>query len=95
MPERWRYKTVTILPDQSGQLDEIVTSEERLQAVRIPGHYWHGTKTLGDKSSLTMYYVNRLYDSRNPDEERRPWNDPGIVDPKTSKPFDWNRPPHK
>jgi len=79
----------------SGQLDEIVTSEERLQAVRIPGHYWHGTKTLGDKSSLTMYYVNRLYDSRNPDEERRPWNDPGIVDPKTSKPFDWNRPPHK
>ena len=78
-----------------GQLDEIVASGERLQVVRIPGHYWHGTKTLGDKPSLTVYCVNRLYDVKNPDEERRPWNDPSIVDPKTSKPFDWNRPPHK
>ncbi len=78
-----------------GQIDEIVASGERLQVVRIPGHYWHGTKTLGDRPSLTVYCVNRLYDVKNPDEERRPWNDPSIVDPKTSKPFDWNRPPHK
>ncbi len=78
-----------------GQLDEIVASGEKLQVVRIPGHYWHGTKTLGDKPSLTVYCVNRLYDMKNPDEERRPWNDSGIVDPKTSKPFDWNKPPHK
>ncbi len=78
-----------------GQIDEIVASGERLQVVRIPGHYWHGTKTLGDRPSLTAYWVNRLYDVKNPDEERRPWNDPSIVDPKTSKPFDWNRPPHK
>jgi len=78
-----------------GQIDEIVASGERLQVVRIPGHYWHGTKTLGDRPSLTVYCVNRLYDVKNPDEERRPWNDPSIVDLKTSKPFDWNRPPHK
>lgn len=78
-----------------GQLDELVASSERLHVVRIPGHYWHGTKTLGDKPSLTVYCVNRLYDMKNPDEERRPWNDSGIIDPKTSKPFDWNRPPHK
>ena len=78
-----------------GELDEIVTSGRKLQVVRIPGHYWHGTKTLGDKPSLTIYCVNRLYDVKNPDEERRPWNDPGVIDPKTSKPFDWNRPPHK
>jgi len=79
----------------SGQLDEIVTSEEKLQVVRIPGHYWHGTKALGDKPSLTVYCVNRLYDVKNPDEDRRAWNDPKIVDPKTSKQFDWNKPPHK
>lgn len=79
----------------SGQLDEIVTSEEKLQVVRIPGHYWHGTKTLGDKPSLTVYCVNRLYDPKSPDEERRPWNDPMIVDTKTRERFDWNRPPHK
>ena len=78
-----------------GQLDEIVASGEKLQVVRIPGHYWHGTKTLGHKPSLTVYYVNRLYDMKNPDEDRRPWNDQTIVDPRTTKPFDWNKPPHK
>ena|SRR3989441_8824627 len=78
-----------------GQIDEIVAGGEQLKVVRIPGHYWHGTKTLGDKPSLTVYCVNQLYDVKNPDEARRPWNDQEILDPKTSKPFDWNRPPHK
>ncbi len=78
-----------------GQLDEVIASEQKPQLVRIPGHYWHGTKTLGNKPSLTVYCVNRLYDANNPDEDRRIWNDPTIVDPRTSKPFDWNKPPHK
>ncbi len=78
-----------------GQLDEIVSGEERLQVVRIPGHYWHGTKTLGDKPSLTVYGVNRLYDVKNPDEERRPWNDSSVIDAKSGKSYDWNKPPHK
>ena len=79
----------------NGQLDEMVASEEKLQVVRIPGLYWHGTKTLGDSPSLTVYCVNRLYDAKNPDEERRPWNDMTIAESKTGKPYDWNRPPHK
>lgn len=78
-----------------GHLDEIISSEERLQLVRVPGHYWHGTMTLGVQPSLTLYFVSRSYDSKDPDEDRRAWNDPGILDPKTSKPYDWNRPPHK
>jgi len=77
------------------QLDEVVASGEKLQVVRIPGHYWHGTKTIGDQPSLTVYCVNRLYDLKNPDEERRAWNDPTIIEHKTGKPFDWNKPPHK
>ncbi len=81
--------------DQTKQLDEIVSTEHKLQIVRIPGHYWHGTKTIGYKPSLTLYFVTRLYDYANPDEERRPWNDPSIIDPKTGKPYDWNKPPHK
>lgn len=78
-----------------GQLQEIVASAEKLQVVRIPGHYWHGTKTIGNEPSLTVYLVNRLYDYENPDEERRPWNDPAIIDPKTKRPYDWNKPPHR
>jgi len=78
-----------------GRIVELVASEERLQIVKVPGHYWHGTKTLGDRPSLTMYFVNNLYDYVSPDEERRVWNDSSIIDPKTKKPFDWNKPPHK
>ena len=78
-----------------GHLEEIVASSEKLQVVRIPGHYWHGTKNLGFKPSTAMYFVTRLYDTKDPDEERRAWNDPDILDPKTGKPFDWNKPPHK
>jgi dTDP-4-dehydrorhamnose 3,5-epimerase len=77
------------------KLVEIVASEHKPQIVRIPGHYWHGTKTLGEKQSLTLYFVNNLYEYKNPDEERRPWNDASIVDPKTGESYDWNMPPHK
>ena len=27
--------------------------------------------------------------------ERKTWNDPSIIDPKTNKPYDWNAVPHK
>jgi dTDP-4-dehydrorhamnose 3,5-epimerase len=78
-----------------GKMVELVASEERLQIVRIPGKYWHGTKSLGDKPSLTIYFVNNLYDYERPDEQRRPWNDSSIIDPKTKKAYDWNSLPHK
>ena len=78
-----------------GKMVEVVASEERLQIVKIPGHYWHGTKTIGYKPSCTIYFVNNMYDYGNPDEERRPWNDSLIIDPKTKQSYDWNKPPHK
>ena len=75
----------------NGQLDEIILNSEQLQIIRIPGFYWHGTKCMGDEPSRTLYFVTRLYDYKNPDEERRPWNDPSIIDPRTGEPYDWNR----
>lgn len=78
-----------------GQLDEIVVSEEKLQIIRIPGHYWHGSKVVSSEPGLILYFVTRLYDYKNPDEERRPWNDPKIIDPRTNQPYDWNKTPHK
>jgi dTDP-4-dehydrorhamnose 3,5-epimerase len=85
-------------------LVEIISSSERLQVVRIPGHYWHGTMTVGNEPSLTLYFVTKLYDYKNPDEERRPWNDSTIIpkvingrtdDPRCGKPWDWLYPTHK
>lgn len=91
--------------ENTKQLDEVVSSEHKLQVVRIPGHYWHGTKTVSSEPSLTLYFHTRLYDCRNPDEERRPWNDPTMVipsaingkkdDPRVGKPWDWLSPAHK
>ena len=90
--------------DKTKELDEIVASEHKLQIVRIPGNYWHGTKTIGNDPSLTIYFVTKLYDYHNPDEERRPWNDTTIIpmkingkenDSRVGKIFDWFRPPHK
>ena len=81
--------------EEKKQLDEIIASEHKLQIVRVPGNYWHGTKTVGDEPSLTIYFVTRLYDYKNPDEERRLWNDPAIIDPKTGEPYNWEKPPHK
>jgi dTDP-4-dehydrorhamnose 3,5-epimerase len=82
-------------PDTRGKLVEVISSSHKPQVVRIPGIYWHGTKTISSEPSLLVYFTTRLYDYQNPDEERRPWNDPAIIDPKTGEPFDWNKPPHK
>ena len=90
--------------EESGELDEIISTGESLQVVRVPGHYWHGTKTVGNEPSITVYLVNRLYDYDNPDKLRRPWNDSTIVpksingrrdDPRVGRPWDWFHPPHK
>lgn len=90
--------------DNTGELNEIVSTQQNLQAVRIPGYYWHGFKAVGNKPALLLYFTTQLYDPVDPDEERRPWNDKTLIpksingnksDPRTGKPWDWNFPPHK
>jgi dTDP-4-dehydrorhamnose 3,5-epimerase len=83
---------------------EVITFGEKPTLVRIPGHYLHDTKIISSEPSLTVYFVTRLYNYKNPDEERRPWNDTKIIpseingnknDPRVNKPWDWFYPPHK
>ncbi|WP_237558722.1 polysaccharide biosynthesis C-terminal domain-containing protein [Candidatus Methanodesulfokora washburnensis] len=90
--------------EETGRMAEIIASGKKPMLVRIPGKYLHGTKTVSSTPSLTVYFVTRLYDYGNPDEIRRPWNDPSIVpteingrrdDPRVGKPWDWFSPPHK
>jgi len=90
--------------ESSKELDEIISTGENLQLVRIPGHYWHGIKAISVEPVVLIYLVNKLYDYNNPDELRRPWNDPEIIpksingrtdDPRVGKPWDWKYPPHK
>ncbi len=90
--------------EESRRLVEVIGTEKKLSLIRIPGHYLHGTGTVGNEPSLTVYFVNRLYDPKDPDEIRRPWNDAQIVpaevngnknDPRVGKPWDWFYPPHR
>ena len=76
--------------DTFGTLVEIISNEKKLQIIKVPGHFWHGTKTIGSDESYTVYFINNLYDYENPDEERISWNDSSIIDPRTKKTYDWN-----
>ncbi len=78
-----------------GQLDEIISTGDKLQCVRIPGFYYHGYKVMGKEPALLVYLTTRLYDYKNPDEPRIAWDDPTVIDPRTKKPYDWNAPSHK
>jgi dTDP-4-dehydrorhamnose 3,5-epimerase len=95
---------ICIYDEETGELDEIISSGQDLQAVRVPGHYWHGFKVLGDETAFLVYFTTRLYDYRDPDEERRPWDDPKIKpkslndkkdDPRVQKTWNWNHPAYK
>jgi dTDP-4-dehydrorhamnose 3,5-epimerase len=90
--------------DETKELDEVISTEESLQIVRVPGKYWHGFKALGNEPAFLIYFVNNLYNYKNPDELRRPWNDQSIVpkkingredDARCNKPWDWFYPPFK
>ena len=95
---------ICIFDEKTEELNEVVSSSQDLQAVRVPGHYWHGFKALGNEPVKLLYFTTRLYNYSSPDEERRPWNDQTLIpqsingikdDPRVGKPWDWNYPIHK
>jgi len=86
------------------ELNEIISTGNSIQVVRIPGHYWHGFKAIGNEPTILIYFVNKLYDPENPDEIRRPWNDKDIApikindrtdDSRCKKPWNWLATPNK
>ena len=90
--------------ETTGKMAEVITTGMKPTIVRIPGNYLHGTKNVSNEPSLLIYFVNRTYDYKNPDEHRRPWNDQTIVpteingkkdDERVGKPWDWFRAPYK
>ena len=67
-----------------GQLNEIVTGEDNMKLIKIPGECWHGFKVIGNKPAVLINFPTKLYDYENPDEERLP--------PDTKKiPYDWGK----
>jgi dTDP-4-dehydrorhamnose 3,5-epimerase len=90
--------------DKKAELNEVVSSGFDLQLVRMPGHYWHGFKAVGTEPTMLVYFTTNLYNTSDPDEERRDWNDPTLIPkiingkknhPCVGKSWDWNIPPNK
>jgi len=90
--------------EETKELDEIISTGQNLQIVKIPGNYWHGYKAIGNETALLVYFVTKLYQYQNPDEERKPWNDQSIKpstingrknDPRVNRSWNWSHPPHK
>lgn len=90
--------------EKTAELNEVISSGLDMQVVRMPGHYWHGFKALGDEPAMLLYFTTNLYNPADPDEERRSWNDPTLIpkilngkkdDERVGKSWDWNNPPHK
>ena len=90
---------IGIFDEKTKEINEIISTGQDLQIIRVPGNYWHGFKVVGNKKAFLLYFTTKLYDYDSPDEERRPWNDPKIIpksindskdDPRINKPWDWN-----
>jgi dTDP-4-dehydrorhamnose 3,5-epimerase len=95
---------ICVYEEEAEEIDEIVMTGDNMHVVKVPGYYWHGFTVLGNERAYLVYFINRQYDYENPDEERRPWNDPTIVpriingrtdDERCNNPWDWFFPPYK
>jgi len=53
---------------------ECILTGSHLQLAAILGKLWHGTKNIGSDDSWTIYFIDKLYDYQNPDEERLPYD---------------------
>lgn len=64
------------------QTQVIFAGEQNPVLIKIPVGVAHGYRVLGDKPAMLFYHTTMSYDTKNPDEKRIPFDDPGIG-------FDW------
>lgn len=67
-----------------GQVQEIFVGTHAPKRVTIPPLVWHGFKGISPEPAIMINVPTELYHYSQPDEYRKPWNDPSI-------PYDWDR----
>lgn len=89
---------ICVYNEKTKELAEIINKPGVMHMVRIPGKYWHGYKVIGNKPAVMLYFLNKLYDYKNPDELRMDPNEPKVVpkringktnDTRVNKPWVW------
>lgn len=61
-----------------GELCEIILGELAPKLVRIPPGVWHGFKAIGNQDAFLLHLNSTAFSAADPDEERRPPDDPLI-----------------
>jgi dTDP-4-dehydrorhamnose 3,5-epimerase len=66
-----------------GEVQSLVVGDLNRTLVQIPPGVWHGWVCLGHDLALVLNVPTQHYIYKEPDELRRPWDDPAI-------PFEWH-----
>jgi dTDP-4-dehydrorhamnose 3,5-epimerase len=61
-----------------GKTHSIVVGEHHRVLIQIPPGIFHGFKAISSNEVLLINLPSEPYNRKNPDEVRRPWNDPAI-----------------
>lgn len=65
-----------------GTAEGVAIGEYNPAIIQIPPLVWHGFTPLGDEMAVVLNVPTEVYDREDPDELRRPFDDPEV-------PFDW------
>ena len=66
---------------EKGPTETHFIGEHNPEVIKVPPGIWHGYTTVGTKPCGLLYYVNKKYNPKEPDEERAPWDSFG---------YDWS-----
>lgn len=66
-----------------GEVNEFFMGDNNPILLKIPVGTMHGYKTVGVEPSLLINYPTEVYNPKQPDEFREPWNSPSI-------PYNWD-----
>ena len=61
-----------------GETNEFVIGHLRQRMIIIPPKVWHGFMAVGTEAASIVNIPTELFDYDNPDEVRKPWDDPEI-----------------
>ncbi len=61
---------VCVYDPDTMEVDEHFIGEDNPMMLTIDGSKWHGFKAIGDKPCVLLNFPDKLYDYKNPDEER-------------------------
>jgi len=67
-----------IYDEATHDVNEHIMDEENPIRLSFDGSKWHGFKCIGTKPFLLLNFPDKMYDYANPNEARRPFNDPKI-----------------